>query len=147
MRQHNISRFLSVDRAMAAVAAGTGDEQLGDIIDGSGCESIAFLVSFGGIVANGAATITIQYGTQPDGSDMADIPGATVGVPDSGQGLVFWGSEIVRPTKRYLRLAIVRIAHNVAINGAVVLRGRLGIEPAVQGTNMGNNLPNILISP
>jgi hypothetical protein len=148
MFQHNISRVLFSDRAMVPVAAGTGDTQNGDTIDTAGYESIVFLVYLGTLTSGAVTTIKLQYGSASDASDMADITSGSVSVPQStGGGKVWWSVEVHRPTKRYLRVCVVRATANAVINGAVVLMGRAAIQPTQQGTNAAGFVPTVLVSP
>ena len=145
---HNVTRTVYTDIAMAPVAAGTGDTQTGDIIDTAGWESIAFVVYFGTLSAGAVTTIEVQYGSQSNGSDMAAIANSSVSVPQStGSNQGFLSAEVYRPTKRYLRVAVVRATANAVINGGIVLMGRGGFLPPPQGVNMGNATPAVLVSP
>jgi hypothetical protein len=146
--QHNISRTLYVDIAMAPVAAGTGDTQTGNTIDTAGYESIVFIVYLGTLTAGAVTTIKLQYGNASNASDMADIPNSSISVPQATGGNVGWWSvELHRPTKRYVRVAVVRATANAVINGADVIMGRAAVQPAAQGVNMGNVVPPVLVSP
>jgi hypothetical protein len=138
---------------MSPVAAGTGDTQTGDIIDTFGWESIAFGVSFGALTAGAVTGLKVQYGNQANGSDMADVAGSPISIPQAtGSNQVWWSAEIYRPTKRYLRVAVVRATANAVINAAMVMMFRSLIGPPTQGPNAGNGGggpagPPILISP
>lgn len=159
MNFHNISRHIFADIAMAPVAAGTGDTQNGLIIDTLGYESILFAVYIGPIVAGGSAVIQPQYGTLANGSDQANlpapgvaesynvIPSTAVNVPQTGQNQGWLSVEIHRPTKRYVRITVQRVAQNVTINGAVVLMARGAFLPPAQGVTMGNVTPPVIVSP
>ncbi len=147
MFKHNVSRTIYTDIAMAPVAAGTGDTQTGLTIDTAGYESVVFLVYFGAITATAVTTIKLQYGNASDLSDVADIANSSISVPDTGDNEGWLSVEVFRPTKRYLRVAVVRATANAVINGAVVLMGRATIQPPVQGVTMGNVAPAVLVSP
>lgn len=161
MVYHNISRHTYVDEAIAPVASGAaGTAQNGYTIDTAGYESILFVVLLG---ASGAgftgATIQLQYGNASNGSDMANVPvpsvtetGQTpqvsvINVPSTGQNLGYLAIELFRPTKRYARVVVTPAGGTLTINGGVVLMGRGGFQPPVQGTNMGNVVPGVLVSP
>lgn len=146
MFKHTISQTLFTDVAIAPVAAGTGDTQAGITIDTAGYEAILFGVYLGTITASAVTTIKVQAGDAANGSDMADISGASVSVPDTGDDKLWLATEIYRPTKRYLRVAVVRSTANVVINGGFVLMGRSAIQPAPQGANAGNVTPTVLVS-
>ncbi len=144
---HNISRQLLIDRGIGTVAVGTSDTQCGDIIDTLGYETIIFGVAFGAIVNTAVTTIKVQYGNNSNGSDMADISGATVSVADTGDNLVWLSNEVYRPTKRYVRLTVTRSVANSTINGGFVLMARGDFLPPVIGANAGNTQPTVIVSP
>lgn len=143
----NIGKAIKVDRAMNAVAAGTGDTQNGDTIDTLDYESVLFAVFFGAITATAVTTIKVQEGAASDGSDMADIANTSVSVPDTGDNEVWLSYEIFRPTKRYVRVTVTRATANAVINGAFVMLARGGFLPPVKGANAGNVSPGVIVSP
>lgn len=161
MFYHNITRHIYVDDAIAPVSAGAaGTTQYSNIIDTAGYESIVFVPLLG---ATGGgftgATLQLQYGTQAGGGDMANVPvpaitetgqaaqSSSVAVPSGGASLGYLSVELFRPTKRYVRLAITPAGGTLTIVGGVVLMARGAFQPPVQGTNMGNVTPGILVSP
>jgi hypothetical protein len=159
MYDHNISRHIYIDVAMAPVAAGTGDTQNGIVIDTAGYEAVLFLLYVGAIVSGGSATLQVQYGTQANGSDMANVPVPTipetyntsgssaVSIPATGASEGWLSVELHRPTKRYVRIAVTRTAQNVTLNGAFVLMAKGTLQPPVQGLTMGNVTPQVIVSP
>lgn len=161
MFYRNISRHIYVDEAIAPVSAGAaGTAQNGYTIDTSGYESILFLISLG---ATGAgftgATIQLQYGNASNGSDMANVPvpsitetgqtaqSSAINVPAGGQNLGYLAIELFRPTKRYTRVVVTPAGGTLTINGGFLLMGRGALQPPGQGTNMGNVVPGVLVSP
>jgi hypothetical protein len=148
MTQHNLTRNVFVDVAMAPVAAGTGDTQNGLTIDTLDYESIVFLVYLGALSAGAVTTIQVQYGALANGTDMANIANGAVSVPQaSGSNLGWLSVEVHRPTKRYMRVVVTRATANAVINGASVLMGRGGFRPPTIGVSMGNVQPPVLVSP
>lgn len=147
MFQHQITHQIAPAVAIAAVAVGTGDTQNGNTIDTQDAESIAFAVQFGAITAGAVTTLKVQAGSASDGSDMADVAGASVSVPVSASDKVVWAPEIHRPTKRYLRVCVTRATANAVIAGGVALLGRQGVEPpAATSTQGGTTPPPVLVS-
>jgi hypothetical protein len=147
---HNITRHLYQDIAMAPVTAGTGDTQTGNVIDTAGFEAIAYQVSLGTLSAGAVTTIKLQEGNAANGSDMADVTGSSISVPQAtGSNSLWWSAEVVRPTKRYSRVAVVRATGNAVINGANVVMARGANEPPVLGANNagGNVAPVVIVSP
>ncbi len=148
MFNHNVTRNVAADIAMAPVAAGTGDTQTGIAIDTLGYQSVVFLVYLGTLTASAVTTIKLQHGDAANLSDAADIAGTAISVPQaSGGGKGWFSVEIHRPTKRYMRVAVVRATANAVINGAIVLMGRGNSLPPAQGATMANNVPTVLVGP
>jgi len=145
MFHHNITRTLGADIAVEPAAAGQTAVN-GKTIDAAGFESVAFLVSFGAITAGAVTGIKIQAGDESDGSDMADIAGSAVSVPDSASNKGVWSAEIHRPTKRFLRAVVTRGTANAVVNGGFALLGRAGVQPPDAGANMVDAVPPVLVS-
>jgi hypothetical protein len=105
-------------------------------------------VNFGTLTAGAVTTLKLQYGNAANGSDMADVAGSSISIPQStGSGQTFLSVELHRPTKRYARVAVVRSTANAVINSGFVLLGRGGYLPPAQGVNAGNVTPAVLVSP
>lgn len=116
----NLSKNTQLQRAMDAVAAGTGDSVNGDIIDAQNANGgLDFSLHLGAITATAVTTAKIQHGSVADGSDMADITGASVSIPDTADGKLV-EIEIAEPIKRYHRIVVTRATANAVINGAQV---------------------------
>ena len=145
MDKHDFSG-VKKDIAMAPVAAGTTDTQVGLTIDTLGYETITFVVYLGAITSTGTATIKLQADTASGMGTVADVANSSVVVDDTGGGKGYESITIHRPTKRYVRVAVTRATANVVINGAFVILGRAGVQPAAQGTTMGNVNPGVLVS-
>jgi len=110
-----------VERSMNAVAAGAGDTQAGTAINTAGFDSITFIVALGAIVATGNGTIKLQQGAQSNGSDAADLAGASIDFTAADANKIFI-LECYRPQEQYVRPAIVRAADaNVTIDGVIAI--------------------------
>lgn len=137
MTKHNITQAIAVDVAGAPAAAGTTAVN-GVVVDTLGNESIAFLVHFGAITATAVTTVKVQTGDMADGSDMADVVGSAVTVPDTASNKVVMSAELHRPRKRYARYVVTRVTANSVVNGGLALFGRTGYTPPAIRANCAN---------
>ena len=146
MHKHNITRTLAADVAVAPAAAGTTAVN-GNVIDCNGFESVAFVVQFGAITAGAVTAVKVQQGDAADGSDMADVPGATVDVLEASSNKGVFSAEVHRPRKRYLRVVVARATQNSVVAGGFALLGRAGAQPPAVRPNMQNATPPVVVSP
>jgi hypothetical protein len=73
----------------------------------------------GAVTATGVPAIKWQHGDLADGSDMADVTGSTATGNDTMSNKLL-GTEIHRPTKRYMRPILTRTAANVVLSSMMV---------------------------
>jgi hypothetical protein len=120
----NLSKETKVVRVSNAVAAGTTVVNCTHV-DTSGFENVTFLAAFGVIVAGAVTSVKAQQGDAADDSDMADIDGAAADVADDADNKVAV-LEVVRPTKKFVRLVISRATQNATIDDveAILTGGR-----------------------
>lgn len=110
----NITRQCISVRSLAPVAAGTTTPQNGSVVDANGATAIRHTVSLGTLTATQTTVVKAQSGDASDGSDMADITGASYTVLDTDSNKMVQ-IEIFKPTKRYHRLVVTRGVANAAI--------------------------------
>jgi hypothetical protein len=131
---HNLSRLVDIRRAINAVAAGTSSQN-GNTIDTLGYDSVCFIVAFGALTATQVTSIKVQQGDQSDASDMADISGAATGNMADADGNKLLCVEVYRPSKRYVRVVVVRGTANAVIDGGIALLYRAAqLPPALHST-------------
>lgn len=116
-KQSKLSQAITVTNG----AAGATDVA-GAVIDMLGWEGVLFIVQFGAIVANAATSIKAQHGDAANLSDAADLAGTAQTVADNDDEKTFY-IDIVKPTKRYLRLFVARATQNATVS-AVALQYR-----------------------
>lgn len=99
---------------LTAVAAGS-DAQYTSIIDTQNFESCTFLASFGTITSGAVTSVSIQQDDANATAGMTDLLGSGYTVADTNDdmGVIV---EVIKPTKRYLRLKISRATQNAVIN-------------------------------
>ena len=104
----NLSENVKISQAITVTdgAAGTTDIN-GATLDMSGHGCVLMAVTFGAIVFGAVTSIKAQQGAASDMSDAADLAGSAQTIADDDDEKTFY-IEIVRPTKRYVRLVVDR---------------------------------------
>lgn len=108
---------LQPDGSGWTVAAGTSAVN-SNIIDMQGYRGIRFIVGFGAIVSTAVTSTKVQQNSANSGTGMADLAGSSISVADTDDNKVIV-SDILFPTKRYVRLAISRGTANATIDFAI----------------------------
>lgn len=115
MASHNLTNAVKTIRALAPVAAGTSAQNTSGI-DTRGYEGIRFVASFGTITSGAALSVKLQQ-SDDDGSadDYTDLTGTNIASADTDDNTLVI-SDIYRPQKRYVRMAITRATQNAVID-------------------------------
>jgi len=101
-----------------ATAQATGtDDFNSNVIDTQNCEGVQFFASVGTAAAD--TGIKIQQGNQPDLSDAIDLPD-TLTLSDVTQ--TDFVVDVYRPTKRYLRVVVLRPTTTTTIEAIWAIR-------------------------
>lgn len=113
-------------------AAGTSTITPGAGIDMQGFNHCLFLVLLGTITATGVPAIKIQQ-SDDDGSTDAysDLEDTAYAVTDAEDDEII-AVEIIRPTKRYLKLILTRTTANVVLDGILAILGGAQSHPVTQ---------------
>lgn len=122
-------------RVLNPVAAGTGDTQAGTAVDMANFDRVRFIVAISAIASTGVATVKAQGGAASDGSDAADISGASVVYADTDDNKIAV-VEVERPQSRYVRVVVVRATGNVTIDSAVAIQEAGRNVPITQGATV-----------
>jgi hypothetical protein len=128
-----VNSKMSTEITVTAGAAGVTTIN-GTVIDMSGFEGVLFIANFGVITAGALTSIKVQQGTASDGSDMADLAGTGQTIADTDDEKVFF-ADVFRPTKRYVRLVVVRSTQNAVVT-AVAIQYHTRQAPVTHGTNV-----------
>jgi len=119
----NILKETKLTRVLSATAAGTSTLQ-STVIDMAEFDSCTFIAALGDVTATSALELVVQHGDESDGSDAADVTGATTtftaGASDADDKLL--AVEVQRPTKRYLRAKMVRATANAVVDGIIAVQ-------------------------
>lgn len=113
-----LSNIVKTTRVLNAVAAGTTN-QTGSAIDMAGFDGVRFVALLGAGSANSVGQIKV---TQSDtsGGSYSDIEGSagTAFTPTTDDNKV-WITDILRPTKRFLKVVVIRATGNTVIDGVI----------------------------
>ena len=131
--------------AMDAVAAGTGDTQVGNTIDTDGFDNCAFIAIVGTVTATGTAQLKAGGGAASNGSDKSDIAGSAGGGATLTASNTMALLDIIKPQQRYLTPEIVRATANVVINGVVAVLYNGRTRPVVEDASLAQ--VTALVSP
>lgn len=113
-----LTNEFDVRKACDPATAGTSAVN-GDTIDTQGASGGCFLAHMGAITGGAVTSLKVQEGDASDASDMADISGASITIPDDGDNKVF-AVEVPRFKKRYARMVLVRGSQNSVLNSGLV---------------------------
>jgi hypothetical protein len=114
-----LSENARTSRVSNSVAAGTTTINSA-IVDAANYGGVRFEALLGAITTGGSATVKVQSGNLADGSDMADLAGASVAFADTDDNAMAT-IEVRNPRKRYHRCTVVRSTQNTVIDGIVSL--------------------------
>lgn len=119
-------------RHNAGAVAGTSTITPTAGIDMQGFNSCLFLVSLGVITATGVPSIKVQQSSDDGVADgYSDLEGSAFAVTDADDDEVI-AVEIIRPTKRYLKLILLRTTANCVLDGILGLLGGAQSVPVTQ---------------
>lgn len=121
-----------VERCMNAQAAGVTTLN-GSAVANEGARSVTYQVALGAVVDGTASSVKLQQGELADSSDMADVSGATYTIVNDDDNKVVT-LELIKPTKAYSRVVVVRATQNVTVDGAIAILNHERINPVSQPT-------------
>lgn len=125
----NLSSSVKISTALD-YASGSADRS-GAVLDMQGFEGVAMVVKFATIAAGATTSIKAQQGTAADGSDMADLAGTAISVAADDDDQVFV-IDLVKPTKRYVRVVVDKDGSNSTAEVALYLQYGAHDKPVVQ---------------
>lgn len=120
MFSQNLAGNVSICNAMNAVAAGTSDNQDGNILDLAGYDSVVIVLLLGTVTSTAVGTLTAMVSDDSGLAGATTIAGPTsiVLTGDSGKVMVL---DLKRLKNRYLRARLVRATANIVIQGAIAV--------------------------
>lgn len=132
----NLSKTTKLSQAVTVTAGAAGTDAIaGTTLDMSGYESVLVTCTFGAIASGAATSIKMQQGNASDMSDAEDLAGTAQTVADDADGKTFY-VDLVKPTKRYVRLYVSRATQNATV--AVAHYQQYGAKklPVSHGSNV-----------
>ncbi len=133
-------RNTKIVRHNNGAAAGTSTITPSAGVDVQGFNSAMFLVLLGTVTSTGVPSIKIQQSDDDGVADgYSDLEGTAFAATDADDDKII-AVEILRPTKRYLKLILARTTANVVLDGIVCVLGNpIGPLPISQ-TTIGNEV-------
>jgi hypothetical protein len=125
---HHLFKNAEVRKAMGPVVAGV-TVQTGATIDTFGYDGVAFVFSFGALLATQVTNAKVQGGAASNGSDAADLAGSHTLALTDGQGNTVQVIDIYRPAQRYLTPIVNRGTANAVINGVFAILYHAELSP------------------
>lgn len=118
-----------VIRVLNAAAAATTDiEATG--VDMAGFNAVKFYTLFGAITSSAVTSVKIQQSSDDGSSDAySDLESSAVTVADDDDNQVVV-HDVIRPTKRYVRVVVNRGTANAAVDGIIAVLYRAFERPA-----------------
>jgi hypothetical protein len=113
-----LTKRIKPDASGWTVAAGTSNVN-SDIVDMAGYDAVRFIIGFGAIVSGAVTSVKVQQNDANSGTGMNDLTGSGITVADTDDNKIAI-SEIIRPQKRYLRLATLRATQNATIDFVLI---------------------------
>lgn len=124
------------------VAAGQAETD-GNTVDMAGFDEVTFVAALQDISSTGTAVLKVQESATNNGSDWADISGATTGTQtDKSDKLLI--VSVYRPQMRYVRPVLTTAVANGAINAIIAIQ----TQPKKQVTSQSSDVAKaVLVAP
>lgn len=136
----NFSRNIKITRAISPAEGVAGTTGIaGATLDMAGFESVLMEVVFGTITTGAATSIKAQQGSASDMSDAVDLAGTGQTVADDDDNKIFY-IDLVKPTKRYVRVFVNRGTQNAVVASATYFQYGAGKAPVVHGAEVKGEL-------
>lgn len=107
--------------------AGTTDIDAA-ILDMTGFKSVILLLIVGAITSGAVTSVKFEQGDAADLSDGSDLEGTGITIADDDDNETFV-SDLIKPTKRYVRAIVVRGTQNAVVAGASYIQYEPGLAP------------------
>lgn len=148
MQFHSVYKVSQVSHPLAATTAGKGDTITSSAVDMLGFSGACFIVTFGTITSTGTGTVKLQHSTDDGSTDAyADVAGSGysyTAATDSAKQVVV---EVWKPTKRYLKLLVVRNNDaNAVVENGVCIQYAPDLNPPANSSVSGAKSLNTPVS-
>lgn len=128
---------VTIVRHSNTVAAGTSVITPSTPIDTAGANGVLFIAEFGAIVSTAVTSVEVHQSDDSGGSpdDFTALAGSNVAVADDKDNKVVY-VEVVKPSKRYLKLIVNRGTANATLEGITAIVYGHGTLPTTQGATV-----------
>ncbi len=116
----NFLKAVKVVRSSPATAAGGSDTITGTTVDGAGFDSACVVAELGPAVDAGVATLRVQDGAVANGSDAANITGASAVLTASTSSNTQIIVDVQKFQARYITPTLQRATQNFTVNSITV---------------------------
>jgi hypothetical protein len=125
-----------ITRVLNAVAAGTTNQNTASV-DMTGWDTVEFVALMGALTATQVTKLKTQQSSDDASTDAYDdlAGSATAAMADADTNKTL-RSEIVKPTKRYVRAVLVRGTANAVIDGIIAIQRRARRAPITQSSTV-----------
>lgn len=128
----HLSDCVKTVRVSNAVAAGTTDSN-GTGVDMTGYDAVRFVALLGTLTATQVTSLKAQQSDDDGSSDAySDIEGSSSDPMDDADDNDMLITDIIRPTKQYVRPVVERATANAVIDGVIAELYRAREEPITQ---------------
>lgn len=109
-------------------------------IDMQGFNSALFLILFGALTDTTVPSVKVQQSDDDGVADgYSDLEGTSYAITDADDNKIV-AVEVIRPTKRYLKVIVTRATANAVLDGIVCVQSNaIGPLPITQ-TTLGNEV-------
>lgn len=129
---HHLSDAVKTVRVSNAVAAGATDSN-GTGVDMTGYDAVRFIALLGTLTATQVTDLKAQQSDDDGSSDAySDIEGSATDPMDDADDNDMLITDIIRPTKRYVRPVVERGTANAVIDGVIAELYRARDLPVTQ---------------
>ena len=136
---HSLLQNCDVSFGKAAISAASNTNQQTTPVDMAGFSGVMFILPIADSVATGVATLQGQVGDASNGSDAADVSGASASATcavDDDINDKYLIVDMPEPKKRYARAKITSATANIAFGVCTVIRYRPKRGPVTQGASV-----------
>lgn len=132
----NLSKDTKISVAITPTNGAAGSTDIsGTTLDMAGFESVMMVVTFGAITSGAVTSIKAQQGDASNLSDAADMEGTAQTIADTDDDKTFY-IDLIKPTKRYVRLYVDRGTQNAVVASALYIQYDPKKLPISHGTGV-----------
>lgn len=125
-----------ISRAISPADGGAATTNIdGAILDMSGYQGVAAVVTMGAITATAVTSLRFLQGDAANMSDGTLLVAPVVTIPDDGDNQTFV-ADLRNATKRYVRVRVVRGTANAVVTGGTYLQYGAAKAPVTNGANV-----------